>query len=901
LAIPLPSGIVRRNLSVTGVLTSNDSAKIKMKNSVSGSGWKGLIAVTAVLVLILAVLFAKSFQPGMVHHSNDGPLGNLKSDAIKLPEAFQGYWVDLHWIGSSGGAAPISITYLLLWILGPVGFAKFYPPLCLLILGLSAWTFFRTIGLSKGLSAIAAIAAALNSNFFSNTAWGLGTRSLTLAISFLALALLSTKRRGNPWWNAALAGLCVGMGIIEGADNGAIFSVFIGAFVLWQAWIEAGPVKKKILGGLRVVVVAAFAAFMAAQVLITLVSIASQNVRGPKEERDPEAKTRDWDFATQWSLPPAESLRVIIPGLYGYRMDTPEGGNYWGRVGEAPGAPQVAPRYSGAGEYAGVLVVLVALWGLFASFSKSLGVFSATEQRLIGFWAVMAFVALLLSWGRHAPFYQFVYALPYFKTIRNPMKFMHPGHMAIMVLFGYGLLGLSRRYLTNSPVKATLFEKRWKFVSFALAAAALLSFLIYTASRSSLEKHLMNVGFGDPTFAAAIARFSVREVGLFVLFLLLSVGALFLIIRGSFAGSRGRWAIVLLGLLVTVDLARANQPWIIYWNYPRKYASNPIIDLLKEKPYEGRVVAPSPLSSAQGIQLDYLTRQFLQLYGIEWVQHHFQYYNIQSIDVAQDPRPPADKKAYLKAVGPDLGRYCQLTNTRWVLGLGGYLNLLNSQVDKGRNRFRIAALFEIAPKPDFGPGARFALDDLTAVPTTNGPLALFEYTAALPRAKLYPQWLVLTNGEEALAKLTDPAFDPASAVILSENIPGPSATASNPAPATVEFVSYAPKKIELKSSASVPTMLLLNDRYDPAWNVWVDDQPTKLLRANYIMRGVPVPAGQHTIRFRYEPSVRGMKITLAALVFGLLLCGYLALSRRRPEEASRPMAAAQTSTRKVKA
>jgi hypothetical protein len=67
------------------------------------------------------------------------------------------------------------------------------------------------------------------------------------------------------------------------------------------------------------------------------------------------------------------------------------------------------------------------------------------------------------------------------------------------------------------------------------------------------------------------------------------------------------------------------------------------------------------------------------------------------------------------------------------------------------------------------------------------------------------------------------------------------------------------------------------------------------------MRGVPVPAGQHTIRFRYEPSVRGMKITLAALVFGLLLCGYLALSRRRPEEASRPMAAAQTSTRKVKA
>jgi hypothetical protein len=883
-----------------------------MKNNVSAPGWRGFITVTVVLALILGVLFAKSFQPGMVHHSNDGPLGVAKSQALSLPSAFGGYWVDLHWLGSSGGAAPVSITYLLLWILGPVGFAKFYPPLSLLILGLCAWTFFRTIGLSKGLSIAAATAAALNSNFFSNTAWGLGTRALTLAMAFLALALLSTRRAGNLWLNSALAGLCVGMGVIEGADNGAIFSVFIAAFAVWQAWIEDGTVTTKLLRSSRVLLVAVFAAFMAAQVLITLVGIASQNVGGTKEEKDPQAATRDWDFATQWSLPPAETLRVVIPGLYGYRMDTPEGGNYWGRVGEAPAAPQLAPRFSGAGEYAGVLVVLIAFWTFFASLSRRFEVFTSNERKLIWFWTAMAFIALLFSWGRYAPFYQFVYALPYFKTIRNPMKFMHPSHMIIMILFGYGLLGLSRRYLAGATfrtaaagvgkswwAKASSFEKRWTLASIALGALGLLGFLVYSGARGGLEKHLMSVGFPDATFAAQIARFSVNEVGLFALFLLLAIGLLFLIMSGVFAGPRARWATVLIALLVMVDLARADQPWIVYWNYPRKYASNPILDILKAKPYEGRIVAPPLLSSAQGIQLSYLTREFGQLYGIEWVQHHFQYYNIQSIDVAQDPRPPADKKAYMKALGADMGRYLELTNTRWVIGLAGYLSSLNAQLDKGHNRFRVAALFDVAPKPDVGMSGRIGLDDLTAVLTTNGPLALFEYTGALPRAKLYSQWLVITNDDEALAKLADPAFDPVSTVIASDPISAPATNSPTTTPASVEILSYAPKNIELKSNASMPTVLLLNDRYDPEWKVFVDEQPARLLRANYIMRGVQVPAGQHAIRFHYEPSLQGMKVTLAAMIIGLMLCAFLAASRRKPQDGV-DLPAAAASIRKSK-
>src|SRR6185436_11745410 len=110
----------------------------------------------------------------------------------------------------------------------------------------------------------------------------------------------------------------------------------------------------------------------------------------------------------------------------------------------------------------------------------------------------------------------------------------------------------------------------------------------------------------------------------------------------------------------------------------------------------------------------------------------FQYYNIQSVDVAQDPRPPADKRGYMAAFGQDLlrfdpakyvdriSRYWELSNTRYLLGAAGFIEALNGQIDKGRNRFQIKQAFNIEPKPGFRPGQyRPKLEQLTAVPNPN--------------------------------------------------------------------------------------------------------------------------------------------------------------------------------------
>lgn len=261
-----------------------------------------------------------------------------------------------------------------------------------------------------------------------------------------------------------------------------------------------------------------------------------------------------------------------------------------------------------------------------------------------------------------------------------------------------------------------------------------------------------------------------------------------------------------------------------------------------------------------------LTYLFPQIYSIEWVQHPFPYYNIQCLDSAQDPRPPADKKAYLMAMR-DPSRYWEMTSSRHILGMTGFINALN-QLDHGRNRFRIRATFDIAPKP--GVDAT-QLQDLTTVLVTNGPLALFEYTGALPRAGLYTHWQVMTNDEATLKVLADPAFDPAGTVLVSDPINGP-ANATNTSPGKVEFKIHTPRHIELTASSTTPGVLLMNDHYDPNWHVTVDGHPAPLLRCNYIMRGVQLPAGDHAVVFDFQPSLTGMKISLAADALGAVLC-----------------------------
>jgi hypothetical protein len=855
-------------------------------------GWLLLLLLTA----LLAALFARSFVPKYVVFSNDGPLGAMASQAQLKWSNFRGVWQDLNSIGSQGISSTLSVTQVLNLALNYVAWAKFFAPLALLVLGLGAGFCFRRFGLSNLACVLGAVATMLNTGLFSVACWGVASQAICVACFFVALGLLARGEERFHWVRVVLAGMAIGMGVMEGYDIGALFSMCIAAFVLVQPWMTPGPPVRRVVCGIsRLMVIVCFAGLIAFQTVSSLISTQIKGVAGAQQ--DARSKVERWDFATQWSLPKVEVLSFIVPGLFGYRMDTPDGGNYWGAIGRdaawdrffASGAQGTPPsgfiRYSGGGVYGGVLVALVAAWVAAQSLRKDKSVFALAHRKAIWFWMAVGFVALLLAFGRFAPFYQLVYALPYFSTNRNPVKFVYFVELSTTILFAYGVHGLSRRYL-ETPLLGTGgmvsclqawwgrvrgFDRRWTTVCLLGVGLSVLSWLIFAGSRGSLESYLQTVQF-DAASAKAIAGFSIGQVGWFVLFFAVAAGLLLLVLSGFFAGRRARWAGIWMGAVLVLDLGRANAPFIVYWDWPQKYASNEVLDFLRHEPYERRVaMLPFPLPP----QFSLLN----QLYRIEWAQHHFLLYNIQSLDIVQMPRMPEDlmafEGAFAKASAPGLLRRWELTSTRYLLGPAAFAEELNQQLDPQRKRFGNALCFNIEPKP--GVATPRKLEELTAVAATNGQYAVIEFAGALPRAGLYSQWIAQTNDAQALETLVSPGFNPGQTVLVATNLPAASAGATNQSAGTVAFISYAPKDLVLKADVKTPAVLLLNDKYDPNWQVLVDGHSAPLLRCNFIMRGVSLTPGSHSVELHFQVPYPGLYVSLAAGALGLGLCAFLAL------------------------
>ena len=880
--------------------------------------------MVALLILsgVLVTLFWRSSQPGQALFANDAPLGWKQAYAAWAASHFFGTWLDLNWIGIEAPSAPLDLSSALFLVLGgtrdAVVFNNLYAPASLLFLGLGAWFFCRQLGFAPAVCVLTGLAAALNSDALSYACWGLPTLTLGLGFFCFALGLLAAPRDHRSWIRLCLAGLAVGLCVMESYDSGAILSLYVAAFVVYRGWFDGvGSAPARLgRGALQVALVAVCAALISMQTIGTLIATQIKGVAGMAQ--DAQTRERRWMVATQWSLPKQETLRLIIPGLFGYRMDTPGGGNYWGAVGRDAAweaylaqpnpdpARQPHPiglRHSGAGFYAGVLVVLIAVWAVFQSLRRKDSRFEPQERRVVLFWACAAVISLLLAFGRYAPFYQFFYALPYFSTIRMPIKFLHPLNLCLVILFGYGLNALWRRHVRVTPPRlqpvivhlhdwwksAPAPDRRWTVGMIGVFGAGLLAWLFYASSNTALVRYLGRVGFGPSParLAESIARFSIGEVGWFVLFLTLSIGLMVLILSGALSGRRAAWAGLLTGLLLVGDLVRANVPWVVYYDYEEKYAANPVLELLRRKPHEYRVTS----------ELAPLTRKYMmydRLYD-EWLQRLFPYYRIRSLDIIQMARTPELDDAYLGAfLRPTsnslarIGRLWQLTNTRLVLGPAQAADFYNQQYDPLHKRFRALTNFHVLTKPNFPRGISLdetPVEKLTASLDPAGQFALFEFTGALPRAKLFTRWQVSTNDQEVLARLADPLFDPNEELLVGTELVASESTTTNATAGPVELELSEPKHVRLRTQSETAAVLLLNDRYHPSWKVSVDGKPEALLRCNFIMRGVQVPPGSHTVEFRFEPPVRAFYLSLTAVLAGLVLCGVLIFAHRREREA----------------
>lgn len=104
---------------------------------------------------------------------------------------------------------------------------------------------------------------------------------------------------------------------------------------------------------------------------------------------------------------------------------------------------------------------------------------------------------------------------------------------------------------------------------------------------------------------------------------------------------------------------------------------------------------------------------------------------------------------------------------------------------------------------------------------------------------------------------------------------------------TIELISYHPDKLIYKANTASPQLTVFSEvYYSRGWKVYVNDVETPIIRANYILRAIFIPAGESTVEFRFEPTSYkcGKLISIAgsALLLGLLIYGIvIAVKRKR--------------------
>jgi hypothetical protein len=142
--------------------------------------------------------------------------------------------------------------------------------------------------------------------------------------------------------------------------------------------------------------------------------------------------------------------------------------------------------------------------------------------------------------------------------------------------------------------------------------------------------------------------------------------------------------------------------------------------------------------------------------------------------------------------------------------------------------------------------------------------------------------LMVENANKEISSLND--FNPAKEALIDKVFQDQVTKSSYPVLENekIELISYQPDKLIYRYSAREEKLAVFSEIYYPAgWKSFIDEKETKYFRTNFILRGMVLPAGDHEIKFSFEPAsyIAGNKISLASSILLILLFAGFILTR----------------------
>ncbi|MGD0917386.1 MAG: YfhO family protein [Thermodesulfobacteriota bacterium] len=562
--------------------------------------------------------------------------------------------------------------------------------------------------------------------------------------------------------------------------------------------------------------------------------------------------------ATIWSFAPKDFLLFFIPDAYGYFLDMKK---YW--VTQC----WFKTLYTG-----GLPFILSLIFFLAPLPHRGEGIkerpLSLSEEwdRVRGLgkdrklYLALILFSLFLSLGKYNPLYIFIFKyVPFFNGIRYPAKFLY---IFIFILSVTAGLGFQR--LTEVTKEGNSKKLKRVLITLSLGSGVFLLFLVLGHKEVEHFIKLRGIDFPDFNYLAVNLHHAKRFLFYLALF--------FLLLRFGFEVGWKNWIKVLLIVFLATDLF-GNMGFYGKEKTSDYLRKTQILEIISQDHGHFRVFSTAktisldtPVLVANATPLDILKEKHLPSMNLLYQLH-----DMSGIDVIKLKRVHDLYRAFSGT--PSISA----TNLVDLYGLKYVISVIPIEGDR---RFE---LIYSGIK-----GLQGKKEDLLKENT----IKLYKNRSPILRGWLVKDFKVM-DAEAMLSRMTSKDFHPDKEVLLEEEPPQPIRSVdlpTQPSPVKrmpkegrerwVEFISESNNRLRLLAKAPEHSFLVLNDTYFPGWKAFVDGKRTKIYRADYTFRAIPVNAGVHQVEFVYDPW--SFKLGAAISIFGVTGCVAICLIRRKP-------------------
>jgi hypothetical protein len=542
------------------------------------------------------------------------------------------------------------------------------------------------------------------------------------------------------------------------------------------------------------------------------------------------------DYITHWSYGIDETFNLLIPNYKGGSSSPLDSNSETARILRQNNTPSsnIPFKYWGSQtsgtdgpHYVGAIIVFLFVLGLI--------IIKGREK----WWLLIAtLLSIALAWGKNfMPFTNLF--IDYFPGYS---KFRAVTMILVISQFCIPLLGaLALKDIFNGKLSKKDILKGMKIAIGITGGFLLLTIIIPGIAGSFLSPEEFNypAWIKNPMVAdrkALLRNDSIRSL----IFILLASGT---ILAFFYDKLRKEYSILILGLLIVFDL----------WSVDKRYLN---ADRFEKPSVIKKLFSPTPADA--------------------FILKDKSYHRVLNLNSTFNDNSPTSyfHKSIGGYHGAKLKRYQELIDSSIIRDINIFASSNAKTIEELLPVFNNTHILNML-------NAKYIIYNPGAPPIVNRNALGNVWFVEKPR--------IVENANEEIKTLN--TINPANEAVIDKVFKDQLKATSFPVTAgeKIELISFKSNELIYKYTAQTDKLAVFSEIYYPAgWKCFVDGKESKYFRADYVLRAMIAPAGNHEIRFSFEPAsyIVGNKVSFASSIFLILLiAGFLAFSLKKDKVA----------------